>query len=123
MHWFWRAMIGVLGACCYVFVLNFIPSLRHLLVLARDGIQGPLPREDASEAFARAIVDGLVPAMISLTVYGLLTCFCRGVRRQNDDSLCRNCGYNLRGNVSGICPECGCAAMSPGGQTGPGPGG
>jgi hypothetical protein len=22
-------------------------------------------------------------------------------------SLCKNCGYNLTGNVSGICPECG----------------
>jgi rubrerythrin len=26
-------------------------------------------------------------------------------RRWRDE--CESCGYNLRGNVSGICPECG----------------
>jgi hypothetical protein len=25
--------------------------------------------------------------------------------------FCRNCGYNLLGNVSGVCPECG--ALTP----------
>jgi hypothetical protein len=25
----------------------------------------------------------------------------------DDDGLCQECGYNLTGNVSGICPECG----------------
>jgi rubrerythrin len=23
------------------------------------------------------------------------------------DGLCRQCGYSLAGNVSGVCPECG----------------
>ena len=35
---------------------------------------------------------------------------CRLVRGKpliNDGSLCAHCGYNLTGNVSGICPECG----------------
>jgi hypothetical protein len=31
----------------------------------------------------------------------------RGKRRQA--GCCRSCGYNLTGNVSGICPECGTA--------------
>ena len=26
----------------------------------------------------------------------------------NSAGKCRQCGYNLTGNVSGICPECGC---------------
>jgi hypothetical protein len=29
----------------------------------------------------------------------------RDMRRQNN--LCVACGYNLTGNVSGVCPECG----------------
>jgi len=27
---------------------------------------------------------------------------------------CVRCGYNLTGNVSGVCPECGCATKAPG---------
>jgi hypothetical protein len=34
----------------------------------------------------------------------------RGVRLGD----CSNCGYNLTGNVSGICPECGAAIEQPG---------
>ena len=30
------------------------------------------------------------------------------VERTLDPLLCRGCSYNLTGNVSGICPECGC---------------
>ena len=28
-------------------------------------------------------------------------------RRRRRHGLCTNCGYNLTGNVSGVCPECG----------------
>ena len=28
-------------------------------------------------------------------------------RRQPDPRLCTRCGYDLTGNVSGTCPECG----------------
>jgi hypothetical protein len=28
-------------------------------------------------------------------------------RRYKPDGVCKECGYNLTGNVSGICPECG----------------
>ena len=27
--------------------------------------------------------------------------------RRRKKGLCINCGYNLTGNVSGVCPECG----------------
>lgn len=28
-------------------------------------------------------------------------------RRESPPGMCRECGYNLYGNVSGVCPECG----------------
>lgn len=28
-------------------------------------------------------------------------------RRRRRQGCCLNCGYNLTGNVSGVCPECG----------------
>ena len=27
-------------------------------------------------------------------------------------NLCRTCGYDLTGNESGVCPECGCATKN-----------
>jgi len=29
------------------------------------------------------------------------------IRRRRRAGTCRGCGYNLTGNVSGVCPECG----------------
>src|SRR5688500_17096563 len=36
----------------------------------------------------------------------------RSRRRRVDGDACRSCGYDLTGNVSGVCPECG-ATLSP----------
>ena len=33
-------------------------------------------------------------------------------RRRGRGRFCRHCGYNLRGNVSGACPECGAACTA-----------
>jgi hypothetical protein len=33
--------------------------------------------------------------------------FCRDRNERPAEGCCRSCGYDLRGNVSGICPECG----------------
>jgi len=40
-------------------------------------------------------------------------------RRRIPPGHCRNCGYDLTGNVSGVCPECGMALSSerPGGES------
>lgn len=37
----------------------------------------------------------------------------RRLRRRHDLGQCMGCGYDLTGNVSGICPECGAAIPKP----------
>lgn len=46
-------------------------------------------------------------------------CFCivlhrrlRPFERRPPVGHCSHCGYNLRGNISGVCPECGCATKA-----------
>jgi hypothetical protein len=47
------------------------------------------------------------PSMIATIVaYGILTYY-YGPEPYDNENHCRKCGYNLTGNVSGICPECG----------------
>jgi len=47
------------------------------------------------------VLFGVYPA------YALVTRRSRRRRRRRRQGLCVLCGYNLTGNVSGICPECG----------------
>lgn len=54
----------------------------------------------------------VVPLWIPGSVMGILSMrgYLRG-RRQQMATLCRTCAYQLIGNVSGICPECGTPLM------------
>ena len=47
--------------------------------------------------------------VFTLFFIGFLVTFVRAYRRlrQLGLNICRYCGYNLTGNVSGVCPECG----------------
>jgi hypothetical protein len=54
-----------------------------------------------------AIAFGIVPAL------ALLHIAWRCVRRRKDPNACRHCGYNLTGNLSGTCPECGSPVPAP----------
>ncbi|MCA9253262.1 MAG: hypothetical protein R3E58_08470 [Phycisphaerae bacterium] len=46
-------------------------------------------------------------AIFLATIIGILIALQRDDRNQNYVKRCRECGYNLTGNVSGVCPECG----------------
>ena len=50
----------------------------------------------------------VIPLWLPLACVTLLTVvlFTRN-RAQRIDGLCRKCGYDLTGNESGVCPECG----------------
>lgn len=50
----------------------------------------------------------LLPLWLPFSVLAALTCLV-WLRKADDRAflMCVDCGYNLTGNVSGICPECG----------------
>ncbi|MCH8146427.1 MAG: hypothetical protein IH987_00305 [Planctomycetes bacterium] len=51
----------------------------------------------------------ILPILVILTAYPTFA-FIRGPLRRyrrRKRGLCLRCGYNLEGNVSGVCPECG----------------
>jgi len=61
---------------------------------------------------ARGLPDGSlwvrVPLWMPFLIVALPTAFLwRRGRRRIPPGHCRKCGYNLTGNVSGVCPECG----------------
>jgi hypothetical protein len=51
-------------------------------------------------------------AAAPLPLWRVLTMRRRTRRRRRERGLCAGCGYDLRGNVSGVCPECGEAARA-----------
>jgi hypothetical protein len=54
-----------------------------------------------------------VPLWFPLLLIATLTAFAFRRARRPPPGHCRICGYNLTGNVSGICPECGAAVPAP----------
>jgi hypothetical protein len=55
------------------------------------------------------ILPAVIIGIVAFSVFGQ-DVFERRTRRRRDRGLCLACGYNLTGNVSGICPECGIGA-------------
>jgi hypothetical protein len=55
----------------------------------------------------RVGVGVLVPVWIPLLLVGLTTVFLWWRDRSVPPGHCEGCGYDLTGNVSGVCPECG----------------
>lgn len=63
-----------------------------------------------------------MPAFISVCVVGVLCGALDQAPELPDTPACKECGYDLRGSVSGVCPECGASvagkAISRGGAEG-----
>ncbi|GMU83045.1 MAG: hypothetical protein AMXMBFR47_29160 [Planctomycetota bacterium] len=54
-----------------------------------------------------------VPLWMPLLAFGIpMIWLWRRNRRRIEPGCCANCGYNLTGNVSGRCPECGAVTES-----------
>jgi hypothetical protein len=52
---------------------------------------------------AEFVLDAFTCYLLARSAFFLL----RRRRIPGDEPFCANCGYNLTGNVSGVCPECG----------------
>jgi hypothetical protein len=74
-----------------------------------------------SSITSSAALPGYVYWLLSLPLIGSTVCFWLGyklIRRERDQrrrrilNLCPTCSYNLTGNVSGVCPECGTAILA-----------
>ncbi len=62
----------------------------------------------AAEAIETAAVTGLfVLTMLVPYIPARLTFVCLRWTPANGAGICAGCGYNLTGNLSGVCPECG----------------
>ena len=49
----------------------------------------------------------VIPLIFPLLLIAIPTAFAWWRRRRPRPGHCRSCGYDLTGNVSGVCPECG----------------
>jgi len=54
--------------------------------------------------------DLILPLWIPFLVVAVPTTYLWWTDRRIPPGHCQNCGYNLTGNVSGVCPECGVSA-------------
>jgi hypothetical protein len=108
----WLAVNG----CCYCGKPYAPPGTFVLALLPR----GPAYCARASGQYDHMTRPRYIPIWAVLTasvlplVWSCFPLFRRHRRRRQ--GLCIQCGYNLKGNVSGICPECGHAGREGGVQ-------
>ena len=112
---FWVNMRTIFRASPYIAdIVSFgVPGLSN--VSLTDDLW--LPKVDTSVNPARLIVPfwmvvaGLLAYPAHTLIHGSLRYLRRWRRRKRGE--CANCGYNLTGNVTGVCSECGVRIKSP----------
>jgi hypothetical protein len=88
---------------------DFSPATANYLLLRREMTIGDIDGEGQCcwVEYCEQVTILLWPCFVLLAIwpgYALL----RTIRgRESDSSLCCTCGYDLTGNTSGTCPECG----------------
>ena len=75
-----------------------------LLEVVQEAVGRILPAAVSDAAFG--VLVELVTAGLLVTP-GVVVAVLLARRRAPRPGHCRRCGYDLRGNVSGVCPECG----------------
>ena len=98
-HWYWRAAIAVLTGTAASCGFNMGVSV---LLPWGPGISVTLGIPIVLSSY-------LVAGIVSVATWHFFTLWCIRRRRARliRAGLCRSCGYDLTGNTSGVCPECG----------------
>ena len=97
----WVAMVAAISA----FLLSLASVLRLLSGNAVSALERWLGSERGA-TFVGLVTLVIVPASAALAIHGLIAGPLRRSHRRRL-GLCVKCGYDLTGNVSGVCPECG----------------
>jgi hypothetical protein len=100
MHWFCRATVAVDMIArilvAWLLLQGTLSLLAVILVLAL------LPNPESGPGIGIILTVISVGAAVFIGTRPPLN-----DREQDDAPHCTSCGYNLTGNVSGVCPECG----------------
>jgi predicted RNA-binding Zn-ribbon protein involved in translation (DUF1610 family) len=85
--------------------LSAVAALGCGILLSHPGLR--VRSLDLVNAVVFALVGGIVTHLIILLVGSLVDALFGRIRRFMNPAECRTCGYDLTGNTSGLCPECG----------------
>lgn len=100
-------LVGLtLGLVCAALISKRRPAQVTMWLLA---VVSPVVVASAIVGHSALIVLG-APALAFASTCGILN---RVLKELYPSGFCQNCGYDLTGNVSGVCPECGTKAEQP----------
>ncbi len=90
--------------------LSALTAVGCAILLSHGGLR--VRSLDLVNALVYGVGGGVATHLIGLVVGAVADPFLNRVRRFVQPEECRTCGYDLTGNTSGICPECGCATKA-----------
>ncbi len=95
----WGGLGGGFGGAVFglVLVVFLLPELRRHVPLPNAAVGG----------IVGAVVGSCCMVLMQRIVHKPLQKAIRRALVERGIPVCVNCGYDLRGNVSGVCPECG----------------
>ena len=111
MHWFLRAATATFGRVILATIVGCAATWGIVYVFEFQfhfgmGVHHQI--SDFADAGVIVAVFGLIPCLLAIVTYELLTRDLRSrMRSFRPETRCRKCGYILRGISEPRCPECG----------------